>query len=297
MQNKKRLILGFIFSLLVSSSAGAQSRQVSLRPVLKPGQENRYVVNISIETRVTASGDDGLASVLTRESTATVLLRGVAGEKGNVSTEAIIEAFTTRATLDGVETPTAEPYEPSLVGQKIAYDLDSQGRAIRSSFPLPAGRAGLAELLFSLARWVPSNDVSVGQSWGQAIAIDSLSGDYGYVAAPGIAEIPKRASVSYKLSSLEGDKAVIDGAIALNQSGSSLLTTKQSRLNVTATGNGKGSTRVEYDLSASRVISAATETSFEGRLTHIAPTREGEKPQPREGSVVETAKFSIKLVQ
>lgn len=297
MQKEKRLILGFIFSLLVSSSAGAQSREVSLRPVLKPGQENRYVVNISIETRVTASGDDGLASVLTRESSATVLLRGVAGEKGNVSTEAIIEALTTRATLDGVETPTAEPYEPSPVGQKIAYDLDSQGRAIRSSFPLPAGRAGLAELLFSLARWVPSNDVSVGQSWGQAIAIDSLSGDYGYVAAPSIAEIPKRASVSYRLSSLEGDKAVIDGAIALNQSGSSLLTTKQSRLNVTATGNGKGSTRVEYDLSASRVISATTETSFEGRLIHIAPTREGEKPQPREGSVVETAKFSIKLVQ
>ncbi|HXU36422.1 MAG TPA: hypothetical protein VN937_08670, partial [Blastocatellia bacterium] len=265
--------------------------------VLKPGQENRYVVNISIETRVTASGDDGLASVLTRESSATVLLRGVAGEKGNVSTEAIIEALTTRATLDGVETPTAEPSEPSPVGQKIAYDLDSQGRAIRSSFPLPAGRAGLAELLFSLARWVPSNDVSVGQSWGQAIAIDSLSGDYGYVAAPGIAEIPKRASVSYKLSSLEGDKAVIDGAIALNQSGSCLLTTKQSRLNVTATGNGKGSTRVEYDLSASRVNSATTETSFEGRLAHIAPTREGEKPQPREGSIVETAKFSIKLVQ
>jgi hypothetical protein len=294
MQNEKRLIFGLIFLLLVSSIAGAQSRQVSLRPVLKPGQENRYVVNISIETRVTALGDDGLASVLTRESTATVLLRGVAGDKGNVSNEAIIEAFTARATLDGVETPTAEP---SVVGQKIEYDLDSQGRAIRSSFPLPAGRAGLAELLFSLARWIPSNDVSVGQSWGQAIAIDSLSGDYGYVAAPSIAEIPKRASVSYKLSSLEGDRAVIDGVIALNQSGSCLLTTKQSRINVTATGNGKGSTRVEYELSGSRVISATTETSFEGRLIHIAPTREDEKPQPREGAVVETSKFSIKLVQ
>ena len=294
MQNTKRVILGLIFSLLVSSSAGAQSRQVSLRPVLKLGQENRYVVNISIETRVTASGDDGLASVLHKETTATVLLRGVAGENGNVSNEAIIEAFTTRATLDGVETATAEP---SLVGQKIEYDLDSQGRATRPSFPLPAGRAGLAELLFSLARWIPSNDVSVGQSWGQAIAIDSLSGDYGYVAAPSIAEIPKRASVSYKLSSLDGDKAVIDGAITLKQSGSCLLTTKQSRLNVTATGDGKGSTRVEYDLSASRVISATTATSFEGRVVHIAPTREREKPQPREGGVVETARFSIKLVQ
>jgi hypothetical protein len=294
MQNeKKRLILGLILLLLVSSNASAQSRQASLRPVLKPGQENRYVINISVETRVTPSADDGLASVVHKESTATVLLRGVAGEKSDASNQAIIEAFTTRTSLDGIDTTTPEP---SMVGQKIEYDLDSQGRAIRSSFPQPAGRIGLAELLFSLARWVPSNDVSVGQSWGQSIAIDSLAGDYGYVAAPSIAEIPKRASVSYRLSSLEGEKAVIDGAITLNQSGSCLLTTKQSRLNVTATGDGKGSTRVEYDLSASRIVSATTETSFEGRLIHIAPTREGEKPQPREGSVVETAKFSIKLV-
>src|SRR6185503_2346442 len=188
MQNQKRLILGLILSLLVSSNASAQSRQVSLRPVLKPGQENRYIVNISVETRVTASGDDGLASILIKETTATVLLRGVAGEKGDASNQAVIEAFTTRATVDGAETSTPDT---SMVGQKIEYDLDAQGRAIRSSFPLPAGRAGLAELLFSLARWVPSNDVSVGQSWGQAIAIDSLSGDYGYVAAPSLAEIPK----------------------------------------------------------------------------------------------------------
>lgn len=294
MQNGQRLIFGLVFSLIASSIASAQSRPVSLRPVLKPGQENRYVINISIETRVTPSGDDGLASVFHKESTATILLRGVASDRGDVSNQAVIEAFTTRATLDGVDTPTAEP---SLIGQKIEYDLDSQGRATRSSFPQPAGRIGLAELLFSLARWVPSNEVSVGQTWGQSIAIDSLTGDYGYVAAPSIAEIPKRASVSYKLSSLDGGLAVIDGAITLNQSGSCLLTTKQGHLNVTATGDGKGSTRVEYDLGASRIIAATTETSFEGRLIHIAPTREGEKPQPLEGAVVETAKFSIKLVQ
>lgn len=297
MQNQKRLILGLVFSLLVSSSASAQSRQVSLRPVLKPGQENRYVINISVETRVTPSAENGLASVLLKETTATVLLRDVAGEKGEASNQAIIEAFTTRATLDGVDAPTAEPTEPSMVGQKIEYELDLQGRATKLTFPQTTGIAGLAELLFSMARWVPSNDVSVGQTWGQAIAIDSLSGDYGYVAAPGIAEIPKRASVSYKLSSFQGDTAVIDGAITLNQGGSCLLATKQGRLNVTSTGNGKGSTRVEYDLGAGRIISASTETSFEGRLVHIAPTREGEKPQPREGTVVETAKFSIKLVE
>jgi hypothetical protein len=294
MQNRKRLILGLSFSLLASTCASAQSRQVSLRPVLKPGQENRYVINILVDTRVTPSGVDGLATVVHKESTATVLLRGVASGNGDASSEGIVEAFTTRATLDGIDMTAPET---ALAGQKIEYDLDSQGRAIKASFPLPAGKTGLPELLFSLARWVPSNEVSVGQTWGQSIAIDSLTGDYGYMSAPGIAEIPKRASVSYKLSSLDGGIAVIDGAITLNQSGSCSLTTKQGRLNVTAIAAGKGNTRVEYDVNAGLIIAATTETSFEGRLVNIAPTREGEKLQPHEGSIVETAKFSIKLVQ
>jgi hypothetical protein len=290
MRNTKGLILGLVFSLIASTSASAQARQVSLKPVLKPGQENRYVITISVDTRVTPTAANGLATVVHKESTATVLLRGVASDKG----EAVVEAFASRTTLDGVDTSSAET---SLVGQKIEYQLDSQGRAVRVSFPPAAGETGLAELLFSLARWVPSNEVSVGQTWGQSIAIDSLTGDYGYISAPSLAEIPKSAAVSYRLSSLDGDKAVIDGAITLNQNGSGSLTTKQSRLNVTAIAEGKGSTRVEYDLSASRIIAATTETSFEGRLMNMAPTREGEKLQPREGSIVETAKFSIKLVQ
>ena len=290
MRNTKGLILGLVFSLMPSTSASAQARQVSLKPELKPGQENRYVISISVDTRVTPTGANGLATVVHKESTATVLLRGVASDKG----EAVVEAFTTRTTLDGADTSALET---SLVGQKIEYQLDSQGRALRVSFPLAAGETGLAELLFSLARWVPSNDVSVGQTWGQSIAIDSLTGDYGYISAPSIAEIPKSATVSYRLSSLDGYKAVIDGAITLNQSGSCSLTTKQGRLNVTAIAEGKGSTRVEYDLSAGRIIAATTETAFEGRLINMAPTREGEKLQPREGSIVETAKFSIKLVQ
>lgn len=290
MRNTKGLILGLVFSLMASTSASAQARQVSLKPELKPGQENRYVITISVDTRVTPTGANGLATVVHKESTATVLLRGVAADKS----EAVVEAFATRTTLDGADTSALET---SLVGQKIEYQLDSQGRAVRVSFPPAAGETGLAELLFSLARWVPNNDVSVGQTWGQSIAIDSLTGDYGYISAPSIAEIPKSAAVSYRLSALDGNKAVIDGAITLNQNGSGSLTTKQSRLNVTAIGEGKGNTRVEYDLSASRIIAATTETSFEGRLMNMAPTREGEKLQPREGSIVETAKFSIKLVQ
>ena len=289
MRNTKGLILGLVFSLIASTSASAQARQVSLKPELKPGQENRYVITISVDTRVTPTGANGIATVVHKESTATVLLSSVASDKG----EAVVEAFTTRTTFDGVDTPGPET---SLVGQKIEYQLDSQGRAVRVSFPPAAGETGLAELLFSLARWVPSNEVSVGQTWGQSIAIDSLAGDYGYISAPSIAEIPKSAAVSYRLSSLDGDKAVIDGAITLNQNGSGSLTTRQSRLNVTAIAEGKGNTRVVYDLGASRIIAATTETSFEGRLVNMAPTREGEKLQPREGSIVETAKFSIKLV-
>lgn len=294
MRNTKKLILSLVVSLIASVGAFAQARQVSLKPVLKPGQEIRYSINISVDTRVTPTGDKGLASVTHKETTTTVLLRGVASGTSDASYEAEIEAFATRTTLDGADVPDglAAP-----VGQKIEYALDSQGRPVSVKFPAPVGKSGLTELLLSLARWVPSNEVSVGLTWGQSIAIDSLVGDYGYISAPGVAEIPKRASVSYKLSSFDGDNAVIDGAITLNQSGSCLLTTKQGRLNVTATGDGKGSTRVAYDLSSNRIIAATTETSFEGRLTHIAPTREGEKPQPREGSFVETAKFSIKLVQ
>lgn len=294
MQKTDSLILGLIFSLVALSSASAQSHPVSLKPVLKPGQENRYVISISVDTRVTPAGAAGIASIVHKESAATVLLRGVAGDKGAVSSEAVVEAFTTSATLDGIDMPAGDS---SPVGQNIEYHTDPQGRPISSSFPQAAGKTGLAELLFSLARWAPSSEVSVGQSWGQSIATDSPAGDYGYISAPGIAEIPKSVAVSYQLSSLDGDKAVIDGAISLTQRGSCSLTTKQGRLNVTAIAEGTGNTRVEYDLNANRIVAAATETSFKGRLVNIAPTREGEKPQPREGSFLETAKFSIKLVQ
>ena len=293
MRNTKGLILGLVFSLMASTSASAQARQVSLKPMLTPGQEIRYVINISLDTRVTPTGSKGLASIIHKESTATVLLRGVAAEKSDAAYEAEIEAFTTQTTLDGADLP--QPFA-SPVGEKIEYGLDSQGRPTTVKFPALAGKSGLVELLLSLTRWVPSNEVSVGLRWGQSIAVDSLAGDYGYISAPSIAEIPKSAAVSYRLSSLDGNKAVIDGMIALNQSGSCSLTTKQGRLNVTAIAEGKGSTRVEFDLSAGRIIAATTETSFEGNLMNMAPTREGEKLQPREGSIVETAKFSIKLV-
>jgi hypothetical protein len=294
MRYTKRMLLSLAIGLIAATCASAQARRVALKPTLLPGQEVRYAVNVSIETRVIPSGDDGIASAVHKESTATVVLRGVAADKGESSIEATVEAFSTRTTVDGVDAPDPDD---SPIGQKVEYELDVHGRAIRMSFPQAAGRAGLAEMLFNLARWIPSSEVSVGQSWGQSIAIDSLAGDYGYVAAPSIAEIPKRATVSYRLSSLDGNTAVIDGAINLNQSGSCILTTKQGRINVTGIAEGKGNTRVSYDLNAGYVTAATTETTFEGRIANIAPTRDGEKLKPREGSIVETARFSIKLAQ
>lgn len=152
-------------------------------------------------------------------------------------------------------------------------------------------------MLFSLTKWVPASEVTVGQTWGNGAGSESLSGDYGYVAATNISEIVTGARISYTLSGIQGDNALVQGVIALNQSGAAQLTTKQGPLSVNVIAAGKGSSRVEYDIAASRIISATTETSLEGRLSNIPPAAKGAKLQPREGSVVETARFSIKLAK
>lgn len=288
----KRMILVLLSALMAIATAVAQSERVSLKPVLKPGQENRYMITASVDTHVSPTGANGIASNVHKETTATVLFRAAASEKGEPVGEAVIEAITTRTTVDGVDSPATGS---TLVGQKIEYQLDSQGRVRKVSFPQTAGETGLAELIVSLTRWAPVSEVAVGQTWGQSG--EQVLGDYGYISAAGISEIAKGATISYRLSTVDGNKAVIDGAIALNQSGASLLTTREGRINVTVIATGNGSTRVEYDVTASRIIAATTESSLEGRLATIAPKPAGEKLQPHEGSLVETAKFSIKLVQ
>jgi hypothetical protein len=284
-------ILVLLPVLIAATTVAAQSQRVSLSPALKPGQENRYIFTASVDTHVSPTGANGIASNIHKETTATVLLRAVADDKGDPVDEAIIEAIATRSTIDGIDRPTIVS---TLVGQKIEYRLDSLGRVENVKLPQAAAETGLAELIFSLTGWSPASEVSVGQIWAQGVG--NPPGDYGYISADGISELTKGAATSYKLSAIDGNKATIDGAIALNKSGSSSLTTRDGRINVAVTAGGNGRTRIEFDVSAGRILAATTESSFEGRLATIAPKPAGEKLTAREGSLVETAKFSVKLV-
>src|SRR5687767_12937238 len=132
MRNRTRISLLLPFIFLTSGNAGAQSGRVSLKPVLKPGLEYRYVINAMVDTHVTPTNANGIASNVHRETTATVLLRAVASEKGDLTNEAVIEAIETRTTVDGIDRPSTES---SLAGLKLEYRLDSLGRLIKASFP------------------------------------------------------------------------------------------------------------------------------------------------------------------
>jgi hypothetical protein len=265
---------------------------VSLKPVFKPGQQYRYLINASVDTQVTPAGPNGLASKVRRETVATVAIRAAVNEKGDLINEAVIESLTTRTTVDGVDKPATGS---ALVGRKIEYQLDAADRVKTVSIPETINETGLAQVIFSLGRWAPSGDVALGQTWGSAG--ESIVGDFEYISATARDEISKSATISYKLSSLTGTNATIEGAITLNKSGTSSLTTRDTRVDVGVIAGGNGKTLIEYDLAGSRIIAATTETSFEGRLSNTAPSGEGQKPQPREGTVVETAKSSVKLIQ
>jgi hypothetical protein len=293
MVTRTRIFFLSLLLLMIGVKASAQDERVSLKPNTKPGQENRYHINASFHTIVTAQGETGIASDVHRELTATIIVRTGVGENGVVH-EATIESINSRAAVDGADTKSDAS---ALVGQKIEFVLDNSGRVAKCSIPQKAVDAGLVELIFSLTSWIPPVDVSVGQSWGPPGDGNVLAGEYGYISSTRIADISKGATTTYKLAGVEGGKAVIEGQISLNQSGASMLTMKDGRLNVNVIAAGKGTTRVEYDVKSSRIINATTNTTLEGRLAHIAPTREGEKMQPREGALVETSKFSIKLVE
>jgi hypothetical protein len=293
MDVKTRIISILLLTITMVIIASAQDR-VSLKPVFKPGQEYRYLINASVDTQVTPAGSNGIASNVHRETVATVVIRAATTEKGDLTNEAVIESITIRTTVDGVEKPATGA---SLIGRKIEYQLDSEERVMKVSLPETVGETGLAEVIFSLGRWAPAGEVAVGQTWGQGSGGDNLARDFEYISATTGAEISKRSTISYKLSSLNGSKAIIEGAITLNKSGTSLLTTRDARIDVGVIAAGNGKTLIEYDVAGSRIIAATTETSFEGRLSNTLPSGKGEKPQPREGKLVETAKSSVKLIQ
>lgn len=286
MVKKSKIIFMLFFILAAAASAAAQDGRVSLRPVFKSGQQDRYLITASVTTVVTAKDEQGLSSNLHTELTATVLLRTVAVDEKSVSREAIVESINSRATLNGNELATVAP---ALVGQKIEFTLDPSGNLLKCSIPQEAVKIGLTELLLATNRWFPSGEVAVGQTW--------QSGGQGPVYSDAMSDLSKGSTTVYKLSAMSDHRASIEGAITLNQSGSSVLTTSEGRTNVNLIAEGKGATRFEYDLKANRVLDGATVTRLEGRLANIAPTAEGEKMRSREGTVVEQAKFSITLMQ
>lgn len=293
MNVKIRIVSILIIMTATVMTSSAQGR-VSLKPIFKPGQEYRYVINASIDTKVTPTGSNGIASNVHRDTVATIVIRAAVTDKGDSTYEAVIESITTRITVDGVDKPAAGG---SLVGRKIEYQLDSGDRLVKVSIPETISQTGLAQVVSSLGRWAPGGEVAVGQTWGQGG--QNFVGDFDFISATATTgeEISKHATVSYKLSSVNGSNAVIEGAITLNQSGTSLLTTGSSRIDVGVIAAGNGKTQIEYDVAGSRVNAATTETSFEGRISNTLPTAKGEKPQPREGTLVETAKTSVKLIQ
>jgi hypothetical protein len=327
-----------VFAMLVAlciASINASAQNVSLRPILKPGQEARYSLSGSVETQITPTGANGIGGAERRELSATLLLRAgiaappisdpqtlqnlgrsvqgntVAGmglpyssekyiyqsnlpgqSKDLIYYEATIEAFEARATVNGVD---SSANVKGAIGQKIGFALDPAGRIVRCVAPMEAARTGLLDLLFSTLGWAPAQPLAVGQTWEAPFAHD-LPG-YGYVSAAGLSSVPKTAKTAYTFAALNDNRAVVDGAITLNQPGASMIDIPAARMKVNLLAAGSGTTRIEYNVTTDRLASAVTESTLKGRVVNIQPTRAGEKMQPREGALAETAKFTIKLVQ
>jgi hypothetical protein len=283
---RTRIFISFVLMLMLALAASASDKGLTLRPVFKAGEQSRYVINASVDTKVEPAGVDGLASDAHKELSATILLTTTSvGEKGEVTFEAVIEKISGSTLAGGVNSPVNAA---AIVGVKIQYTLNPAGQLLKCSVPLAAADAGLADLLFSLTGWFPSGMVVVGEGW-------KASGQ-GPVYADRLSEIAKASSTTYKLSAVERNIALIDGAITLEQSGAARLSTGAGKLNVNVLAAGKGAARFEYDLERGRILNGASEATIEGRLAHILPTKEGEKMNPREGKLVESSKFSIKLV-
>ncbi|MEN3336023.1 MAG: hypothetical protein V7641_5388 [Blastocatellia bacterium] len=327
MRNRMKVIAITFVILLASADALAQTAGVSLKPILKPGQEARYSLNGSVDTQVTTTGVNGINGVAHRELNVTLLLRAgvpappsasentsqkaettVVGaalpyskesyavdaggpSKDVIYYEAAIEAFDVRLTVNGVDSPANIK---SIVGQKIAFALDSAGHIVTCAVPVEAAKSGLADLLFSMLGWAPAAPLEVGQTWGNS-ADNDLPG-YSYISAAALSDVPKSAKTAYTFAALNGSRAVVEGATTLRQEGASLveIPAAQTKVNLMASGN--GTTRIEYDVATNRMASAVSESSLKGRVVNIPPTRKGEKMQPREGALVETAKCSIKLL-
>ncbi len=279
-RGKAFLTLAVMFAAV--STAAAQGR-AALKPVFKEGQQDRYSISAVVETSVTPAGESGLASNVRRELNAVVTVHTArVGENGEVRREAIIEDSTMRITENGVELKAA----PIAAKARIEFTLNPAGGLLKCSIPEESG--ALAEILFALTGWYPHEEVAVGAVWKAA--------GHGPFYSSALSEISKGATTTYKLVSLSDDVAAVEGAVSLSQSGGSILTTKQGRLNVNVIASGRGTARFEYDAVEGRLLGGRSESRLEGKLANIEPSAAGQKLRSREGLLVETASFSIKLV-
>jgi hypothetical protein len=283
MISRGRALLTITVMCLIEASAAAQGR-TSLKPVFKEGQQDRYRISAVVETIVTPAGSDGLSSNLRRELSAVVFVRTArVGENGEADREAIIEESLLRVTENGVERKSPQIASKS----KIEFTLNLAGGLLKCSLPQEGG--ALAEILFALTGWYPHEEVAVGDSW-------RASGQ-GPFYSSALSEISKGATTAYRLASMSDDVAAIEGAVSLNQSGASLLTTKEGPLNVNVIAKGSGTTRFEYDAIEGRLLGGRSESRFEGKLAHIEPSAAGQKMRSREGTLIETTRFSISVVR
>jgi len=275
------LIFLFLFSCLV---ANAQDR-VSIKPGFKAGDEKRYIVNAYVETNVTPKGANGIGGSSRGELAATVSMRVLSVKDGQIEQEAVVEAISFTSNRAG-STATWESKESP--GKKIEFGITPSGQLLKCVIPDSPGYLALADLLFSVFRWYPRDEVNVGGTWEAA--------GRGSLFTERLSDATMNASTTFKLSTISKGLASIDGAITLQQSGSSIFNPGRGNINVSVIANGKGSSHVDVDVGAGRLIESTTESRVEGTLVNIQPTAAGEKMNPREGSLVEISKFSIKLI-
>jgi hypothetical protein len=281
---------GFALLALVMYAAVATAQdRVSLRPIFKVGDQSRYIIKASVETIITPKGSDGLGGTSRGELSATVAVRTISlGAEGEVNQEAVVEAisFSSSVGKGGVVSP---PSPNEIAGRTIEFAMTPSGRLLRCSIPESPGYLTLADLLFSVARWYPAGEVAVGESW-EAIG-------QGHMYTARLSEISTGARTVYKLASSTKGVASIDGAVTLTQSGSSVFNAGGGLINVSVIASGKGTTHIDWDVSVGHIIGGSTESRVEGTLVNIQPTAASEKMHTREGSLVETSTFSIKLIQ
>ncbi|HWP45340.1 MAG TPA: hypothetical protein VNO14_19005 [Blastocatellia bacterium] len=286
MVTRKNAFSSLLLILLTSMLAQAGDGPFRLRPGFRPGDESRYLIKASVTTSVSPRGENGLSASLSKEVTATILLRTVAvGEQGEVSQEAIIEAVSSSAVKDGVETASNGD---ALAGKKIEFTFNSAGQLLKCSIPVQSAELGLADAVFALVRWFPLEGAAIGDTW--------KAPGQGPVYADRLSDIAKNSTTEYRLLEVDEDTALIEGTVTLSQSGASVIPAGRERLNVNVAASGGGKTRFSYNISSHRITGGATETRLEGRLANILPSEAGGKLLSREGALVETARFSIKLL-